>query len=251
MVLALLFAAALPSSLRGACKEEERAMAQVRLEERVLALEQQVGTFATHDDIRMLGTQIAQLGDDMRAGFSSLRQEIRAGDEGTRGVLREEMHADSAETRRTLREDIRAGDKETRRSLREDIRAGDEETRRSLREDIRAGDEQTRLVLRQEIHAAVGGCKDELHAFIEQRTVDILEAVADGDADTRRELHGLREDVVGRITRLETAQDEFRGLLEQRTVQILRVVAEGDEETRRQTRLLHEDLVERISKLRG
>jgi hypothetical protein len=211
-------------------------MAQVRLEERVLALEQQVGTFATHDDIRMLGTQIAQLGDDMRAGFSSLRQEIRAGDEGTRGVLREEMHADSAETRRTLREDIRAGD---------------EETRRSLREDIRAGDEQTRLVLRQEIHAAVGGCKDELHAFIEQRTVDILEAVADGDADTRRELHGLREDVVGRITRLETAQDEFRGLLEQRTVQILRVVAEGDEETRRQTRLLHEDLVERISKLRG
>ena len=64
---------------------------------------------ATRDDVRALGEQILHLGTEMRAGFSAIREEMRAGDE---------------ETRRSLREEIRAGDEETRRILGEQIRAG-------------------------------------------------------------------------------------------------------------------------------
>jgi hypothetical protein len=68
-----------------------------------------------------LTSQVSQLRDEMRVEFSTVRDEIRAGDE---------------ETRQSLRDEIRAGDEETRRSLRDEIRAGDEETRRVLREEV-------------------------------------------------------------------------------------------------------------------
>jgi hypothetical protein len=48
--------------------------------------------------------EISQLRDEMRAEFSAVRTEIRAGDE---------------ETRRSLRDEIRAGDDEIRRQMRD------------------------------------------------------------------------------------------------------------------------------------
>lgn len=87
-----------------------------RLEERVTLLEQLPAR------VDALTLEISQLREEMRAEFSAVRIEIRAGDE---------------ETRRSLREEIRAGDEETRRVLREEIRAGDEETRRVLGLEIR------------------------------------------------------------------------------------------------------------------
>lgn len=82
------------------------------LEQRVALLEQL--------PVRMtaLESQFVQLRDEMRAEFSAIRAEGRAGD---------------VESVRLLREEIRAGDEETRRVLREEIRSGDEETRRYMR----------------------------------------------------------------------------------------------------------------------
>jgi predicted phage gp36 major capsid-like protein len=68
--------------------------------------------------ITALESQFVQLRDEMRAEFSTVRSEVRAGDEGTQ---------------RTLGDEIRIGDEETRRVLRDEIRAGDEETRRYMR----------------------------------------------------------------------------------------------------------------------
>ena len=65
-----------------------------------------------------LTSQVLQLRDEMRAEFSAVRNEIRAGDENTC---------------RTLRDEIRAGDENTCQTLRDEIRAGDEETRRQMR----------------------------------------------------------------------------------------------------------------------
>ena len=137
-------------------------MAEETLENRLSAVESRVREQVTIRDLEAvqaaLGAQILQLGTEMRAGFSTLRDEIRAGDE---------------ETRRVLRGEIRAGDEETRRVLRGEIRAGDEETRRSV--------------------------TDDLHAFVEQRTQEILALVAAGDGETRRYMRVLYEDLVDRI----------------------------------------------------
>ncbi len=97
-------------------------MVEITLEERVLRLEQQASQFATRDDVRALGAEISQLGDEMRLGFSALRDE-----------LREEIRRTDAETLRVLDDRIATGDEETRRVLRDEIRAGDEETRRQAR----------------------------------------------------------------------------------------------------------------------
>ena len=56
-----------------------------------------------------LAVQVSQLRDEMRAEFSAVRTEIRAGDENTCRTLREEIQAGDEETRRTLRDEIRAG----------------------------------------------------------------------------------------------------------------------------------------------
>ena len=58
--------------------------------------------------------------------------------------LREEMRAEFS----TIRSEIRAGDEQTRLDLRAEIRAGDEQTRTELRAEIRAGDEETRTFMR-------------------------------------------------------------------------------------------------------
>jgi hypothetical protein len=167
-------------------------MAEETLENRLSAVESRVREQVTIRDLEAvqaaLGAQILQLGTEMRAGFSTLRDEIRAGDEETRRVLRGEIRAGDEETRRVLRGEIRAGDEETRRVLRGEIRAGDEETRRVLRGEIRAGDEETRRSV-----------TDDLHAFVEQRTQEILALVAAGDGETRRYMRVLYEDLVDRI----------------------------------------------------
>ena len=108
------------------------------LESRVTVLEQLPGK------LDALALQISQMREEIRAEFSAVHTEIRAGDEETRRVLRDEIRAGDEETRRVLRDEIRAGDEETRRVLRDEIRAGDEETRRVLRGEIRAGDEESR-----------------------------------------------------------------------------------------------------------
>ena len=122
-------------------------MAGISLEERVVVLERYVSELATREDVRALGGQILQLGTEMHAGFSAIREEIRTGDAETRRVLREEIRAGDEETRRVLREEIRTGDEETRRILTEQIVAGDEETRRILMELIVAGDEESRHLM--------------------------------------------------------------------------------------------------------
>jgi hypothetical protein len=112
------------------------------LEQRVALLEQLPARMTA------LESQFVQLREEIRAEFSAIRAEGRAGDVENLRLLREEIRSGDEETRRVLREEIRAGDEETRRVLREEIRAGDEETRRVLREEIRAGDEETRRYMR-------------------------------------------------------------------------------------------------------
>ncbi len=93
-------------------------MTGISLEERVSRLERQVTELATRDDVRALGDQILHLGAEMRAGFSAIREEIRAGDEETRRVLSEKIHAGDEETRQLLTEKIDAGDDESRQFMR-------------------------------------------------------------------------------------------------------------------------------------
>ncbi len=88
-------------------------MVEKTLEKRVAALEAALSGFVTVADLERvqaaLSQQILQLESAMRAEFSAVRSEMRAGD---------------AETRQGLREEIRAGDEETRslmRALHEDV----------------------------------------------------------------------------------------------------------------------------------
>ena len=113
------------------------------LEKRVIALEAAVSAFVTVRDLdamqAALSQQILQLGHQMHAEFSAVRQEIRAGDEETRRVVREETHALVEQRTAEILALVAQGDEETRRVLREVIRAGDKETRtltRALHEDV-------------------------------------------------------------------------------------------------------------------
>ena len=63
-------------------------MAGATLEERVAMLERHVSELATRDDVRAVADQILHLGTEMRAGFSAIREEIRAGDEESRNFMR-------------------------------------------------------------------------------------------------------------------------------------------------------------------
>ena len=74
-----------------------------RLEQRVTAIEELPAR------MDRLESQIVQLRAEMRDGFSAIRQEIQAGDEGVQGSLRDEIRAGDEETRRVLREEIRTG----------------------------------------------------------------------------------------------------------------------------------------------
>jgi hypothetical protein len=99
---------------------EEGAMAEETLENRLATLEQTVEQQATVRDLEALqaalSSQILQLGSEMRAEFSALRGEIRAGNEETRGLIEGRtaallavVAAESRETRqhaRTLHEDV-------------------------------------------------------------------------------------------------------------------------------------------------
>ena len=89
-------------------------MALEGVERRVAALEKTVQNQVTSADLEALqvalGTQILQLGAEMRAAFSATRDEIRAGDERTAGLIEER----TAE----LLAVIAAGDEETRRHAR-------------------------------------------------------------------------------------------------------------------------------------
>ncbi len=101
-------------------------MSDEALETRVLALENAVQDQVTVRDLEAFQTalsgQILQLGVEMRAGVSALREEIRAGDEETRRVLRDEIRTGDEETRGLMEQRtadilaiIAAGDAETRR----------------------------------------------------------------------------------------------------------------------------------------
>jgi predicted phage gp36 major capsid-like protein len=72
--------------------------------ERVEILERRVATVETLPDrVTAVELQLVQLRDEMRAEFSAVRAEMRAGDEETRRSLREEIRAGDAETRRYMR----------------------------------------------------------------------------------------------------------------------------------------------------
>jgi hypothetical protein len=124
-----------------------------------------------------LALQISQLGDEMHGEFSTVRDEIRGGDEETRRTLRDEIRAGDEETRRVLRDEIRGGDEETRHVLRDEIRGGDEETRHVLRDEIRGGDEETRHVLRDEIRA---GDEETRRALRDEIRAGVAEVKAQG-----------------------------------------------------------------------
>jgi len=75
--------------------------------------------------VAQLAGQISQLGDEMHAEFSAIRNDIAAGEE--RVVT-------------TLREEIRAGDERVITTVRDEIRAGDEQVMtqaRVLHEDLK------------------------------------------------------------------------------------------------------------------
>lgn len=89
-------------------------MADNSLEQRVFAIEQMLQDYATVRDVerveRALGEQIVQLRVEMRGEFSAVREEIRAGDESTRGLV-EQRTAEILAL-------VYAGDEETRRLMR-------------------------------------------------------------------------------------------------------------------------------------
>ena len=73
------------------------------LESRVTVLEQLPGK------LDALALQISQMREEIRAEFSAVHTEIRAGDEETRRVLRDEIRAGDEESRhqaRALHEDV-------------------------------------------------------------------------------------------------------------------------------------------------
>jgi hypothetical protein len=73
-----------------------------RLEERVTIFEQLPAR------IDAVESQILQLREEMHREFSSVRDEIRTGDEGVVRTLREEIRTGDEETRRVLRAEMRA-----------------------------------------------------------------------------------------------------------------------------------------------
>ena len=154
------------------------------LETRVIRLETAVEEQVTVHDLNavqaVLSAQILQLGNEMRGGFSAIKEEIRTGDEQTRQVLREE---------------IRAGDEQTRQVLREEIRTGDEQTRQVLREEIRTGDEEIRR------HASA--VHEKTLGALEQRTAELLRVMAAESLGIRQQVRALHEDVVGRLKLIE------------------------------------------------
>jgi hypothetical protein len=90
------------------------AMADNSLQQRVFAIEQMLQDYATGRDVerveRTLSEQIVQLRDEMRSEFSAVREEIRAGDEASRGLVEQRtaeilalVHAGDEETRRLMR----------------------------------------------------------------------------------------------------------------------------------------------------
>jgi hypothetical protein len=111
-----------------------------------------------------LELQFVQLREEMRAEFSTIHSEIRAGDE---------------QTRTDLRAEIRAVDEKTRTGLRAEIRAGDEKTRTELRAEIRSGDEETRTYMRV------------FHEEVLSR-IALLDEHWNGSARSRRPLKGAR-----------------------------------------------------------
>ena len=112
-------------------------MTEPTLTNRVTILEQKLEDLASLP-ARVAGVelQIVQLRDEMRLGFSAVRQEmaglredllgtIRQGDDGVREELRAEM--------RELRGELRGEMQRLREELRAEIREGDQETRRYMR----------------------------------------------------------------------------------------------------------------------
>src|SRR5438128_141748 len=88
----------------------ESPMPQESLVKRVEKLEGEMTALAgLPAQVADLAAQVSQLRVEMRAGFSAIRDEIRAGDAGTIGQLRDEIRAGDAETRsemRILHEDV-------------------------------------------------------------------------------------------------------------------------------------------------
>lgn len=119
-------------------------MADNSLQQRVFAIEQMLQDYATRRHLerveRELGGQIVQLRTEMRSEFAAMRDDVRAGDEGTRRGLGDEIRAGDEETRSTLSEEIRRADESVRGLIEQRtveilalVNAGDEGTRRLMR----------------------------------------------------------------------------------------------------------------------
>jgi predicted phage gp36 major capsid-like protein len=89
------------------------------LENRVTTLEQLPAR------VDALASQISELRDEMRIGFSAIESKIQAGDEETRRVLREEIRAGDSEVVRLLGDEIH--------STRDKLLAAREDDRREVR----------------------------------------------------------------------------------------------------------------------
>ena len=171
-------------------------MTDETLENRLATLEQTVqGQVNIHDLEAFqatLSAQILQLGAEMRAGFSAVGEEIRASSADTQRVLREEIRTGDEETRGFMEQrtaeilaSVAAGDAETRRTLREEIRAGDEETRGFMEQrtaeilaSVAAGDAETRRELGNEIRAGDKETRDHMRVLFEE-TIDRLRNARD------------------------------------------------------------------------
>ena len=101
-------------------------MPKPSLPERVAILEEKVDSLAALPArVAGLESQVLQLRDEMRAGFSAIRSEfettirsaLAAFRDEFRVEMRAEMHAEVHARGETLRGEIRAGDEETRRYM--------------------------------------------------------------------------------------------------------------------------------------
>jgi hypothetical protein len=94
-------------------------MAAKSLEERVDMLERRVEILEQLPGrITALEVQIVHLRHDMRAEFSAIRSEVRAGGDRVVQTLREEIGVGNERVVQTLRKEMRDGDEETRRFMR-------------------------------------------------------------------------------------------------------------------------------------
>ena len=112
-------------------------MPELTLTDRVTILERKVEDLASLPArVAAVELQILQLRDEMRLGFSAVRQDmaglreellntIRQGDD----AVREELHAEMLE----LRGELHGGMQRLNDELRAEIREGDQETRRYMR----------------------------------------------------------------------------------------------------------------------